>query len=99
MGFKDFLQIYNLMSENCFNRCVNTFQSRDIAEDEMNCVDICTNKHVRVNHKMMSVYMEVQPLIMQKRMEEMEKLNTPIEQLSPDIPIEVNNSNEIPVAS
>ena len=50
----------------------------------MNCVDICTNKHVRVNHKMMSVYMEVQPLIMQKRMEEMEKLNSPTEQPTPE---------------
>jgi len=82
-NFKDFLQIYNIMSENCFNRCVNTFQTRDVTEEETNCIDLCTNKHVRVNHKIMAVYMEVQPLVMQRRVEEMEKLNppVPIEQL------------------
>lgn len=63
------------MSENCFTRCVNTFQYRDLAEDEMSCVDTCTNKHVRVNHKIMALYMEVQPIVMQRRIDEMDKLN------------------------
>lgn len=54
---------------------------------QMNCVDVCANKHVRVNHKMMSVYMEVQPLMMQKRMEEMEKLNPPVEQPTSETPV------------
>lgn len=38
---------------------------------------MCSTKNIRVNHKIMSVYMEVQPLIVQKRVEEMEKLNPP----------------------
>ena len=42
---------------------------------QIQCVDRCCNKHVRVNHKVMAVYMEVQPFIVQKRIEEMEKLN------------------------
>ena len=38
----------------------------------------------------MSVYMEVQPLIVQKRVEEMEKLNPPITPTVPEV-IEINS--------
>ncbi|EFX79889.1 hypothetical protein DAPPUDRAFT_52086, partial [Daphnia pulex] len=74
---KDFLLVFNKMSETCFTRCVNTFQTRELTEDEDKCVEMCSTKNIRVNHKIMSVYMEVQPLIVQKRVEEMEKLNPP----------------------
>lgn len=55
---------------------------------QIQCVDLCCNKHVRVNHKIMGVYMEVQPFIIQKRIEEMEKLNqqTPPPEPEPAIP-------------
>ena len=33
--FKDFLTIFNTISENCFTRCANTFQSRDLTEEEV----------------------------------------------------------------
>lgn len=36
-----------------------------------NCVELCVRKHVKVNHKIMGVFMELQPLIVSKRMEEM----------------------------
>jgi hypothetical protein len=35
------------------------------------CVARCTGKHVKVNKKVMEIYMEVQPQITKKRMEEM----------------------------
>ncbi|XP_057371047.1 mitochondrial import inner membrane translocase subunit Tim10 B-like [Daphnia carinata] len=89
-NFKDFLLVFNTMSETCFTRCVNTFQTRELTEDEDRCVELCSNKNIRVNHKVMSVYMEVQPLIMQKRMEEMEKLNPPT---SESVPESVDTSN------
>jgi len=74
-NFRDFLTIYNQISESCFTRCVNTFQTRDLTDIENQCVEQCTNKNVRVNHKVMAIYMEVQPLIVQKRIEEMDRLN------------------------
>nr|CAD7411368.1 unnamed protein product [Timema poppensis] len=98
--FKDFLQVYNIMSEVCFSRCVSTLSNRDISADEVcclqklysgeeslyrtrilldrsilaQCVSLCTDKYVNMNNKLMQVYMEVQPIIMNKRMEEMSKL-------------------------
>jgi len=33
--FKDFLQLYNVMSESCFLRCVTTFNSRELTEEEV----------------------------------------------------------------
>nr|CAD7408447.1 unnamed protein product [Timema cristinae] len=106
--FKDFLQVYNIMSEVCFSRCVSTLSNRDISADEIHwgvkyllsapllsplvgceisvvctaalptcgaqCVSLCTDKYVNMNNKLMQVYMEVQPIIMNKRMEEMSKL-------------------------
>jgi import inner membrane translocase subunit TIM10B len=49
------------------------------------CVEMCSNKNIRVNHKIMSLYMEVQPLIVQKRVEEMEKLNPVVTQTIPEV--------------
>ena len=46
---------------------------------------MCSNKNIRVNQKIMSVYMEVQPLIVQKRVEEMEKLNPVVTQTIPEV--------------
>ena len=34
----------------------------------------CADKHVKVNNKVMEIYMEVQPLITQKRIDEMNAL-------------------------
>jgi len=33
--FKDFLQLFNVISESCFLRCVNTFNSRELTEEEV----------------------------------------------------------------
>lgn len=33
--FKDFLQLYNVMSESCFLRCVTAFNSRALTEEEV----------------------------------------------------------------
>lgn len=36
-------------------------------------MDRCVGKHVSVNHKIMSVYAEIQPIYMQKRIDEMNR--------------------------
>ncbi|XP_042214812.1 mitochondrial import inner membrane translocase subunit Tim10B-like [Homarus americanus] len=71
--FKDFLVLYNQISERCFNLCVTGFNNRELSEIETACVDRCVGKHISVNHKIMSVYTEVQPIYLQKRIDEMNK--------------------------
>ncbi|XP_063233788.1 mitochondrial import inner membrane translocase subunit Tim10 B [Bacillus rossius redtenbacheri] len=83
-NFKDFLQVYNIMSETCFLRCVSSFDSRDVSEEEARCVSLCTSKYINMNNKMMQVYMEVQPLILNKRMEEMNQLQAGAAASAPD---------------
>ncbi|XP_047479985.1 mitochondrial import inner membrane translocase subunit Tim10B-like [Penaeus chinensis] len=71
--FKDFLYLYNSISEKCFNLCVTAFNKRDLEYEEASCVDRCVGKQVNVNHKVMSVYAEIQPVYLQKRLDEMNK--------------------------
>lgn len=33
--FKDFLQLYNIITEHCFKNCVNTVLTRDVEDDEV----------------------------------------------------------------
>ncbi|KAG7209048.1 hypothetical protein KM043_015207 [Ampulex compressa] len=70
-NFRDFLLLYNQISETCFKKCTNTFASREIEEDEEVCVKNCVEKHVHANHKIMEVYMEVQPIMVRRRIDEM----------------------------
>lgn len=79
-NFKDFLLLYNQISENCFKRCMNTFISRDISSDEDICVKKCVEKHVHGNHKMMEIFVEVQPVLMQKRIEEIQQTQAALEE-------------------
>ncbi|XP_064113094.1 mitochondrial import inner membrane translocase subunit Tim10 B-like [Macrobrachium nipponense] len=71
--FKDFLYLYNQISEKCFDLCITRLHQRDLTETETACVDTCVGKQVSVNHKIMAVYSEVQPIYMQKRLDEMNK--------------------------
>lgn len=50
--------------------CIYIFTLTHIALQTV-CVDRCVGKHVSVNHKIMSVYSEVQPIYMQRRIDEM----------------------------
>ncbi|XP_014209619.1 mitochondrial import inner membrane translocase subunit Tim10 B [Copidosoma floridanum] len=70
-NFKDFLLLYNQISDSCFNRCANSFYTRECEPDEEKCVELCTNKFVLMNHRVMKTFMEVQAVIVQKRMEEL----------------------------
>lgn len=70
-NFRDFLLVFNQISETCFRRCANTFLTRDITPNEDLCIKNCTEKHVNANHKIMELYVEIQPVLVRKRIEEM----------------------------
>ncbi|PSN38950.1 hypothetical protein C0J52_08938 [Blattella germanica] len=78
-NFKDFLLLFNVISESCFRRCVYTLTGRGLTDEEARCVSECANKHVKVNNKLMEIYMEVQPLIAQKRIDEMQAMQDKLE--------------------
>lgn len=79
-SFKDFLLLYNQISETCFKRCANTFLSREISVNEDHCVQNCAQKHINANHKVMEIYVEVQPILVEKRVKEINSAQALLEE-------------------
>ncbi|TDH04965.1 hypothetical protein EPR50_G00138030 [Perca flavescens] len=71
-NLRDFLLVYNRMTETCFQRCSSNFNYRNLTMDEERCVDSCAGKLIRSNHRLMSTYVQLMPRMVQRRMEEME---------------------------
>ena len=71
-NFKDFLSIYNQMSEMCFNRCVINLNHRQLSEEEQVCSDVCAEKQMKYNNRIMGVYMVEQPIATERKMKEAE---------------------------
>ncbi|XP_041863778.1 mitochondrial import inner membrane translocase subunit Tim10 B [Melanotaenia boesemani] len=71
-NLRDFLLVYNRMTEICFQRCSSNFNYRNLTMDEEQCVDSCAGKLIRSNHRLMSTYVQLMPRMVQRRMEEME---------------------------
>uniref|UniRef100_A0A1L8E0V5 Mitochondrial import inner membrane translocase subunit n=1 Tax=Nyssomyia neivai TaxID=330878 RepID=A0A1L8E0V5_9DIPT len=71
-NFKDFLLLYNKLTEHCFTKCVDNFYSRNTSAFESQCVDHCFGKFTNVNQKVLGVYVEVQQEINARRMAEIE---------------------------
>ncbi|RVE63905.1 hypothetical protein OJAV_G00140940 [Oryzias javanicus] len=71
-NLKDFLLVYNRMTEICFQRCSSNFNYRNLTMDEERCVDNCAGKLIRSNHRLMSTYVQLMPRMVQRRMEELE---------------------------
>ncbi|XP_049540883.1 mitochondrial import inner membrane translocase subunit Tim10B [Anopheles darlingi] len=71
-NIKDFLQLYNRITDLCFNSCVDNLFGRDLTHQEISCADNCVSKFTNVNQRLLQVYMGVQTDINQRRMADME---------------------------
>ncbi|KAG5844723.1 hypothetical protein ANANG_G00165560 [Anguilla anguilla] len=71
-NLRDFLLVYNRMTEICFQRCTSNLNYRNLTMDEERCVDSCAGKLIRTNHRLMGTYVQLMPGIVQRRLEEME---------------------------
>ncbi|KAG4078410.1 hypothetical protein HA402_013121 [Bradysia odoriphaga] len=71
-NFRDFLQLYNKLTETCFQHCTDNFFNRNLSQEETNCVDKCVIKFSNVNQKVMGIFVEAQTNINAKRMAELE---------------------------
>ncbi|XP_030648467.1 mitochondrial import inner membrane translocase subunit Tim10 B [Chanos chanos] len=71
-NLRDFLLVYNRMTEICFQRCTSNFNYRNLTMDEERCVDNCAGKLIRTNHRLMGTYVQLMPRIVQRRMDELE---------------------------
>ncbi|XP_058831796.1 mitochondrial import inner membrane translocase subunit Tim10B [Topomyia yanbarensis] len=71
-NLKDFLGLYNKVTELCFTSCVDNFFGRDLTPDEIRCTENCVGKFTNVNQRLMQVYVGVQGKINERRMVEFE---------------------------
>ncbi|CAH1776785.1 unnamed protein product [Owenia fusiformis] len=79
-NMRDFLTVYNRMTENCFTKCVYDMNHRFLATDEAGCVERCSSKHVNTNHKIMSEFVIYQQKKNEASVAEAEKQQQKIEQ-------------------
>ncbi|XP_059819498.1 mitochondrial import inner membrane translocase subunit Tim10 B [Hypanus sabinus] len=72
-NLRDFLLVYNKMTESCFNKCVTNLNYRNLTHIEETCISGCAGKQICTNHRLMSAYIQLMPSIVQKRMADLEK--------------------------
>ncbi|KAL8191480.1 UNVERIFIED_CONTAM: Mitochondrial import inner membrane translocase subunit Tim10 B [Gekko kuhli] len=71
-SLRDFLLVYNRMTELCFQRCVCSLNYRALTRHEEACLDGCAGKLVRSNHRLMAAYVQLMPALVQRRVADYE---------------------------
>ncbi|XP_065535099.1 mitochondrial import inner membrane translocase subunit Tim10 B isoform X2 [Lathamus discolor] len=66
-SLRDFLLVYNRMTELCFRHCVCNLNYRLLTGREESCLDSCASKLVHSNHRLMRSYVALMPGILQRR--------------------------------
>lgn len=72
---KDFLEMFNKVTETCFNNCVTSLLDREVSSEENTCLDRCVTKILKSSHVAMNTYIELQPKIVEKRIKEYEEMS------------------------
>ncbi|KAL1237550.1 Mitochondrial import inner membrane translocase subunit [Trichinella spiralis] len=54
---RQFLILYNSLTEVCFNSCVYSLNGRSLITDERQCVARCVEKNIRGNERILATFM------------------------------------------
>jgi len=60
-NLRDFLTLYNSLTETCFNHCVIDLNHRDLVNTEESCLYRCIDKHINSNRRAMTVFTDIGP--------------------------------------
>ena len=60
-NYREFMQLFNKIADQCFTSCVVDMSRKNLAPEEHECVEKCANKMINTNHRLMSVFMEIGP--------------------------------------
>ncbi|NXF88497.1 T10B translocase, partial [Eubucco bourcierii] len=64
---RDFLLVYNRLTELCFRHCVSNLNYRLLTGQEEQCLEGCAGKLVHANHRLVRAYVATMPSILQRR--------------------------------
>ncbi|XP_058718508.1 mitochondrial import inner membrane translocase subunit Tim10 B [Poecile atricapillus] len=76
-SLRDFLLVYNRMTELCFRHCVCNLNYRLLTGREESCLESCAARLVRANHRLMGAYVGLMPALLQRRAAEHEAAAAP----------------------
>lgn len=65
--------VYNSLTEICFKSCVDVINSRKLEPHEIKCVDECSQKFIKLNHRFMGAYVKYQQVRTQKLIDDANK--------------------------
>ncbi|GAB1292496.1 Predicted gene 45799 [Apodemus speciosus] len=75
-NLRDFLLVYNRMTELCFQRCVPSLHHRALDAEEVEtgeaCLHSCAGKLIHSNHRLMAAYVHLMPALVQRRIADYE---------------------------
>ncbi|XP_040819885.1 mitochondrial import inner membrane translocase subunit Tim10 B isoform X2 [Ochotona curzoniae] len=77
-NLRDFLLVYNRMTELCFQRCVPSLHHRALDAEEVGpspseaCLHNCAGKLIHSNHRLMAAYVQLMPALVQRRIADYE---------------------------
>ncbi|XP_035682120.1 mitochondrial import inner membrane translocase subunit Tim10 B-like [Branchiostoma floridae] len=60
-NLRDFLAVYNRLTEHCFSRCVSNMNYRYLTREEEVCLDGCSGKLINANHRIIQKFAEIGP--------------------------------------
>ena len=69
-NIKDFLLVYNGITEHCFSTCVTNMNYRNMTYPEELCVHNCTMRHIRSNYRFMNEFAKLTPEMVRRKNEE-----------------------------
>lgn len=56
--FREFMQMFNVISEQCFMDCIKNFTSKQVSKEEYDCSISCLTKHLQSTQRISGRFQE-----------------------------------------